>query len=179
MKKIIRMYGILALIASTIILLDQWTKGLVRDNLPFGAVWIPVSSLAPFFRIVHWENSGAAFGLFQGGGLIFAVMAVVVAIFIIVYYPQIPQEEKMMKIALAMQLGGALGNLIDRIRFGPVTDFISVGAFPVFNIADASITVGVGVLILALWLSERKEKQQKMPLTNFEDLNSETIDSET
>lgn len=179
MKKIIKVYGILVLIASTIILFDQWTKGLVRENLTYGDVWFPIRSLAPFFRIVHWENTGAAFGLFQGGGLIFAAMAVVVTIFIIVYYPQIPPEENLMKIALAMQLGGAIGNLIDRIRFGPVTDFIAVGAFPVFNIADASITVGVGVLILALWLSERKEKQQKMPLTNFEDLNSETIDSET
>ncbi len=179
MKKIIRIYGILALIASTIIILDQWTKGLVRDNLPFGAVWFPVSRLAPFVRIVHWENTGAAFGLFQGWGMLFAVMAVVVTVFIVVYYPQIPQEENLMRIALAMQLGGALGNLIDRIRFGPVTDFIAIGGFPVFNVADASITVGVGVLILALWLSERKEKQRLMSVTKFEDINSKTIDSET
>ena len=179
MKKIIRIYGILALIASTIIILDQWTKGLVRDNLPFGAVWFPVSRLAPFVRIVHWENTGAAFGLFQGWGVLFAVMAVVVTVFIVVYYPQIPQEENLMRIALAMQLGGALGNLIDRIRFGPVTDFIAIGGFPVFNVADASITVGVGVLILALWLSERKEKQRLMSVTKFEDINSKTIDSET
>ena len=64
-----------------------------------------------------------------------------------------------MRIALAMQMGGALGNLIDRIRFGPVTDFIAVGSFPVFNVADASITVGVGILLLFLWILERKEKQ--------------------
>lgn len=64
-----------------------------------------------------------------------------------------------MRIAIAMQLGGALGNLIDRIVFGPVTDFISVGNFAVFNIADSSITVGVGLLILALWLDEKNEKK--------------------
>jgi signal peptidase II len=63
-----------------------------------------------------------------------------------------------MRIALAMQMGGAIGNLIDRLRFGPVTDFIAVGAFPVFNIADASITVGVAILLLYLWILERKEK---------------------
>jgi signal peptidase II len=63
-----------------------------------------------------------------------------------------------MRIALAMQVGGALGNLIDRIRFGPVTDFIAVGTFPVFNVADASITVGVIILLIFLWWQERKEK---------------------
>jgi signal peptidase II len=65
-----------------------------------------------------------------------------------------------MRIAISMQMGGALGNLIDRLRFGPVTDFIAVGAFPVFNIADSSITVGVGILLLNLWLLERKEKAE-------------------
>jgi signal peptidase II len=67
-----------------------------------------------------------------------------------------------MRVAIAMQLGGALGNLIDRLVFGPVTDFISVGRFPVFNIADSSITVGVGLLLLALWLAERRERREKL-----------------
>jgi len=98
----------------------------------------------------------------------------------VIYYPQIPQDEKLMRIAMSMQLGGALGNLIDRVIFGPVTDFISVGTFPVFNIADASITVGVGILILGLWLSERREQgaerememeSEKMTLENSESEN--------
>ncbi len=62
-----------------------------------------------------------------------------------------------MRVALSMQFAGAIGNLVDRIFRGPVTDFISVGDFPVFNIADSSITVGVGLLLLTFWLSERKE----------------------
>jgi signal peptidase II len=62
---------------------------------------------------------------------------------------------------MAMQLGGALGNLIDRLVFGPVTDFISVGNFAVFNIADANITVGVSLLILALWLEEKQENKKE------------------
>lgn len=158
MKKIIKNYALLIAIAGVVILVDQVTKEIVRANIPFGAQWMPLEWLSPYFRFVHWENNGAAFGLFQQGGTLFAILAVVVAIFIAAYYPQIPQDEKLMRVSLAMQLGGALGNLIDRIVFGPVTDFISVGRFPVFNIADSSITIGVGLLILGLLLNERREK---------------------
>ncbi|MFU8827426.1 MAG: signal peptidase II [Brevefilum sp.] len=158
MKKPINTYGLLALVVGVVLTLDQVTKALVRANLPFGASWSPFSGFLSFIRIVHWQNTGAAFGMFQGGGLVFGVLAIIVSLFIILYYPKIPQEYLVMRIALAMQMGGALGNLIDRIQFGPVTDFIAVGAFPVFNIADASITVGVAILLVFLWVLERKEK---------------------
>jgi signal peptidase II len=157
LKKIIKTYGLLALVVSVVIVLDQITKYIVRINLPFGSSWTPIEAL-PFFRIVHWLNTGAAFGMFQGGGLIFGILAVIVTLIIVLYYPKIPREYVWMRIAISLQMGGALGNLIDRLRFGPVTDFIAVGTFPVFNIADASITVGVGILLLNLWLLERKEK---------------------
>lgn len=158
MKKNIKSYWLLALVVSVVILLDQITKYFIRMSLPFGASWTPFERLLPFFRIVHWQNTGAAFGMFQGGGLIFGILAVFVALIIVLYYPKIPREYVWMRIAIALQMGGAVGNLIDRIRFGPVTDFIAVGAFPVFNIADASITVGVGILLINLWVLERKEK---------------------
>lgn len=158
MKKFLKEYWLLFTVAGSVIILDQISKALVRAHIPFGGRWMPLEWLAPYFRFVYWHNTGAAFGLFQQGGLIFAILAVIVAIFIILYYPQVPQEEKLMRFALALQMGGALGNLIDRIHFGPVTDFISVGDFAVFNIADACITVGVGILILAIWLAERREK---------------------
>jgi len=157
LKKFFKEYWMLFTIAGTIIILDQVTKAIVRANIPFGGQWMPLEWLSPYFRFVHWQNTGAAFGLFQGGGLVFGILAVIVTAFIIIYYPQIPKEEKLMRVAISMQLGGAIGNLIDRIIFGPVTDFISVGSFPVFNIADSSITVGVGIMILALWLAERRE----------------------
>lgn len=159
MKKFIKEYWMLFTIAGIIIILDQVTKAVVRAYIPFGGRWMPLEWLAPYFRFVHWENTGAAFGLFQGGGIIFAILAVIVTAFIIIYYPQIPKDEKLMRVAISMQLGGAIGNLIDRIVFGPVTDFISVGSFPVFNIADSSITVGVGIMILGLWLAERRERK--------------------
>lgn len=162
MKKIINKYWILLLVAGVVILLDQTTKSIVRANLPFGVSWTPFEVI-PFFRFVHWENTGAAFGMFQGGGVVFAILAVIVSIIIIFYFPQIPEKYMIIRIAVAMQMGGAIGNLIDRIRFGPVLDFIAIGVFPVFNIADASITIGVAVLLLCLWVEERKQNEKSHP----------------
>lgn len=160
MRKIIKNYWILLLVSAVVIILDQITKSIVRANLPFGVSYTPIEAI-PFFRFVHWENTGAAFGMFQGGGTVFAILAVIVTIIIIVYYPQIPQQYLFMRIAVAMQMGGAIGNLIDRILFGPVLDFIAVSVFPVFNIADASITVGVAILLISLWVEERKQKETR------------------
>jgi signal peptidase II len=179
LKKIFKNYALLIAIASVIILVDQVTKAIVRANIPFGAQWMPLDWLSPYFRFVHWENNGAAFGLFQQGGTIFAVLAVVVAIFIAAYYPQIPQDEKLMRVSLAMQMGGALGNLIDRIVFGPVTDFISVGKFPVFNIADASITIGVGLLILGLLITEHREKLVQVENEDALDDSTDVIEDQS
>lgn len=178
MKKFIKEYWLLFTIAGVIIIFDQITKAVVRANIPFGGHWMPLEWLAPYFRFVYWQNTGAAFGLFQQGGLIFGSLAVIISIFIIIYYPQIPKEEKLMRVALAMQMGGALGNLIDRVRFGPVTDFISIGEFPVFNIADSSISVGIAILILALWLAERREKQNDSDSQNIFSEDAESIDKD-
>lgn len=153
-------------IAGSIIALDQITKAVIRNNIPFGGSWMPWEWLKQYFRFVHWENTGAAFGLFQGGGIVFAILAVFISVFIIYYYPQIPENEKLMRIAMSMQFAGAVGNLVDRVFRGPVTDFISVGNFPVFNVADSSITIGVGLLLLTFWLIERKEKREEISSTS-------------
>jgi signal peptidase II len=96
--------------------------------------------------------------MFQSYGIIFTALAILVSGAIIFYYPQVPREDWPLRIALGMQLGGAVGNLIDRLTRGFVTDWISVGKFPVFNIADSSISMGVVVLILGMWILERKQK---------------------
>jgi signal peptidase II len=166
LKKTLKEYWILLTVVPVILVVDQVTKAIVRANIPFGTVWMPWEWLRPVLKFVYWHNTGAAFGLFQNGGTIFGIMAVLVSIFIVVYYSQIPEDEKLMRVALAMQMAGALGNLIDRIAFGPVTDFISVSTFAVFNIADSSITVGTVLLILAVWIAERKEQKEKALRTN-------------
>jgi signal peptidase II len=149
-------------VAGTLVALDQWTKWLVRENIEFGGQWLPESLawLSPYARIVHWYNSGAAFGMFQNGNLIFTVLAFIVIGAIIYYFPLVENEDWTLKLAMGLQLAGAAGNLIDRLMMGKVTDFISVGVFPVFNVADASITVGVIVLLLGVWLKELKEKKK-------------------
>ena len=163
MKKYVSMYASLLGIAGIVVALDQWTKWWVRENILFATQWLPENMLwlAPYARFVHWENSGAAFGMFQNGAPVFTVLAFIVIGIILFYYPQIESEGWMFRLAMSLQLSGAVGNLISRLTHeGKVTDFISVGTFPVFNVADSAITVGTAVLILGVWLSERAAKQQ-------------------
>ncbi len=154
-------YMVLCLFAGGVIALDQWTKSIVRTRLQFGEIWTPYEWLEPYARIVHWKNTGAAFGMLPGFSDLFTILAIIVAIAILYYFPQIPRQDWLLRLALALQMGGAIGNLIDRVTIGSVTDFISIGSFPVFNVADASISTGVAVLVLGVWL---KERQQKAPL---------------
>jgi signal peptidase II len=164
----IKSYFLLVGIASVIIILDQITKSLVRANLAFGVSWSPWEWLMPYARIVHWSNTGASFGMFQGFGMVFTVLSLIVAAVIVYYYPRVPIEEWPLRIAMGMQLGGALGNLIDRVTRGEVTDFISVGNFAVFNIADASISVGVAVLLIGMWWKEKADSKKAALKTNNE-----------
>jgi signal peptidase II len=151
----------LFVISWAIVALDQWTKWLVRTNITLGDMWLPdsISWLMPYARLVNWSNTGTAFGLFQGLGGIFTVLALIVSGVIFYYYPRVPAEDWWLRLAMAFQLGGALGNLTDRVTRGQVTDFISVGKFPVWNVADASITIGVIILVVGVWLKEKNEKR--------------------
>jgi len=162
-KKLIQKYWQIIVIALVIVVLDQWTKGLVRANIPFGGTWLPESLvwLHPYARIVHWSNTGAAFGLFKDGSMVFTVLAFIVIGLILYYYPQVEKVDWPLRIAMSMQLGGAIGNLVDRLTIGHVTDFISIGKFAVFNVADASISVGAAILFIGIWIMEKNEKKNK------------------
>jgi signal peptidase II len=180
LKRILRDYGLLALVSLTIIVLDQCSKYWVRSQLEYGEAWAPWDWLLPYMRLIHAQNTGAAFGMLQGLNLVFATLAIVVSCVILYYFPRVPREDWLLRLALALQFGGAVGNLIDRITEGYVTDFISVGMFPVFNIADASISIGVALLILAMWLKEREQKSHDTPPSSeqAERQNPEEIRSE-
>ncbi len=176
MKDYLTLFGV----AGVIVAFDQWTKWLVRENIEFGTQWLPESWswLYPYARFVNWHNSGAAFGMFQNGNLVFTVLAFIVIGAIIYYYPHVEMEDWSLKLAMGLQLGGAAGNLIDRLMMGRVTDFISVGVFPVFNVADSSITIGVIVLLLGVWIKERKEKRKaagQLPPTGTMSVSSEQL----
>lgn len=163
MKNLIKRYWQIVLIAVVIIVLDQWTKSLVRANIPLGGTWLPESLqwLSPYARIVHWYNTGAAFGMFKDGSMVFTVLAFIVIGLILYYYPQVETADWSLRIAMSMQLGGAAGNLIDRLTIGHVTDFISIGNFAVFNVADASISIGAAILFLGIIIMERAERKKK------------------
>ena len=160
MRRTLQDYYFLGAIAGVIIILDQVTKMLVRTYLPINGIWAPWDWLLPYARLFRTQNTGVAFGMFQGGNLLFAILAVIISVAIIIYFPRVHKSDWTLRIALSMQLAGAVGNLIDRVFVGQVTDFISVGKFAVFNVADSSITVGVIILLIGVWLQERKAKNK-------------------
>lgn len=149
-----------------LVALDQWTKYLVIKNISFLGTWLPeqIAHYTSEFRIVHWRNSGAAFGMFSNGNIIFLILAVIASIFIITFYPMIEKGEWSFRFAMVLQLGGAVGNMLDRIKYGYVIDFISIRNFPVFNIADLCISLGVALLLGSVIFQEIKsQKTQDLP----------------
>lgn len=164
-KKVINQ-SIVFWVAGLVILIDQYTKYLVRANLAVGEQWMPIEGLAPYFRLIHIENNGAAFGIFQSGGTIFTVVAIIVSAVIIYYAMRLGEGQWLLRFVLGLQLGGAIGNLIDRLVNGPVTDFFNLLGFlntPIFNVADLSITTGVIVLVLLMWRESREAKAHPRP----------------
>lgn len=176
MNSTLKKYLLLAGIAGAIVALDQFTKSLVRNSLAVGETWMPWEWLAPFARVIHWQNDGVVFGLFQGVGDMFAVLTALVVVAIVYFYPRIPESEKPLRIALAMQAGGAIGNLVDRVTIGHVTDFVSLGNFPVFNMADSSITLGVVVLLIGLYFDERRRMNEEKKAAQAEQAEKETAE---
>ncbi len=142
--------------AGVVVIFDQLSKNIIENNLPANYSWAPVDSLANLFQFTHVQNTGAAFGLFSGGGSLFAIIAILVSAIIIFYNYSLPAGFFPLRMALGLQLGGALGNLIDRFRLGHVTDFLDFGPWYIFNFADASIVAGVLILGWLMWREERE-----------------------
>ena len=154
--------SILFIVTAFVLILDHATKLFIEGWLPLNASWSPNEDLAEYFQITHVSNSGAAFGIFPSGSAIFMVVAVVVAVAIVLYNQNMPANSHLYRVALGLQLGGALGNFIGRLRLdGRVTDFFDFGPVPVFNIADASIVVGVIMLALLMFRDQRREQREK------------------
>ncbi len=138
-------------IAAAVVALDQATKIGVRAWLDRGEAW-PERDW--FLNIVNVSNSGAAFGMLQGQTTFLIVTSFVGVAAIGLYYLYPPLDHGLLRAALALQLGGAAGNLIDRVRSGEVTDFVNFNFFPAFNVADASITIGVGGILIFFLLMD-------------------------
>ncbi|MCS6963798.1 signal peptidase II [Thermoflexus sp.] len=136
---------------------DQLSKAWVRENLALYESWAPIPALARYFTFTHVTNTGIAFGLFREWGSILVAVAVVVIAFLLLYTRQLATARWPIQLAMGLQLGGAFGNLIDRIRFGFVTDFLDFKFWPVFNLADSAIVVGMLLLLVLMGLEERAQ----------------------
>lgn len=149
--------GLLPLVIVPLIVgLDQLSKWIVRSSLDRGDVW----PTGWFVNFVHVTNNGAAFGMLQNSGPLLLVITVLGAAGIAVYFLNLKNHEPLLRVGLALMLGGAIGNLVDRIASGRVVDFIKVPNFPAFNVADSAITIGVVVLVWTMTFRDAKSKKQ-------------------
>lgn len=130
------------LTALGVLALDQATKHLVSSNMSLGES-IPAQG---WVRITYGVNTGAAFGLLQDHTFLLTVLSIFAIGFLVYFYRTQSQGHPLIRLALGLQLGGAFGNLIDRVRLGSVVDFIDVGPWPIFNIADSAVVTGVALL---------------------------------
>ena len=145
-------------IAVATFLLDRVTKMWVERSIPLNT---GIHVVDDYVRIVHTQNSGAAFGLLPERTTLLSMLSVVAVVAILYYYRQIASASPLVAATLGMQLGGAFGNLVDRVGQGYVVDFVDVGIpagprFWAFNVADSSIVLGILFVTVLLWIEERK-----------------------
>ena len=144
--------------AFIVVVIDQVSKFLVSTHLTLNESWYPFSFLKPIFALTYIHNTGAAFGLLQNQNLFFSIIAIIV-ISVIIYYVRTEQQlDPLIALALALQLGGATGNLIDRLRQGYVVDFLHLNFWAISNVAD--VCISSGVVLLAYYLIFRSPPTQ-------------------
>lgn len=152
-----RQWWLLGAIAALVFAADQVTKYLVRDHLQFGESWPSSDWLV---HISHVTNTGAAFGMLQNQTAFLIFTSVIGLGAIVLYFVYPPFHHPLLRVAFGMQLGGAIGNLSDRVRHGSVTDFIKFPHYPYFNVADSSIVVGVCILAWFLLFRDGERRQR-------------------
>ena len=156
-------FGFLAAVALPVAALDQLTKYLVMTSIP---LYHEVQVIPGFFQLTHARNPGGAFGFLAGQGLglrrllfVFATMGAVIFLFWL--FRRIPSTHKWLAAAVSLIIGGAMGNLADRIRFGEVVDFLDFFIkdlhWPAFNLADSAVSVGIGIFLVHLLFNRLPE----------------------
>lgn len=147
---------------AAVILLDQISKQLVVRSLQ----WYDIVPLVPHFNLVHMKNTGAAFSMMSDASpVLFVLLGVGVSIGILIWLRRHPRDQHLIAIALSLIMGGALGNVIDRVTRGHVVDFVDfyVGSwhFAAFNVADMAISCGAALLVIDMLLDLRREKSSR------------------
>ncbi|MBX3054798.1 MAG: signal peptidase II [Caldilineaceae bacterium] len=154
--------------AGVVIGLDRWTKELIRAAMPLYSSTTPIPALEGYLSFQHVNNYGAAFGIFQGGRIFFTLIAFAVSAGILYYAVRhLPVNEHFVRLLLGLEMGGAIGNVIDRLEQGFVTDFIVTGIpgvyyIPNWNVADSAVVGGViGLAIVILWQDIQAARREK------------------
>lgn len=157
-------YRLLLIVSALVLALDQGTKYLVARRFVLHESLTVVEN---FFHLTYVRNKGAAFGILADSAFrvpFFITVSILAAAGILWYLSRARAQQKWLQFALCLIFAGAVGNLIDRIRFGEVIDFLDVHWYqhhwPAFNVADSAISVGVGILLIDLWLEERRKKKE-------------------
>lgn len=155
-----RLFYIITLV---VIAIDQYTKWLIVKNME---LYEQITVIKNLFWITSHRNEGAAWGILQGQMIFFYIITVIVIAAIVYYLEKHAAHSKLLMIGLNLILGGAIGNFIDRIFRKGVVDFLDFDIFtynfPIFNIADSALVVGVGLVIIATFIEDKKEKQVKV-----------------
>ncbi|WP_026689976.1 signal peptidase II [Alteribacter aurantiacus] len=148
-------------IAIIVIIVDQFTKWLVVQNMELRQS-IPI--IENVFHLTSHRNAGAAFGMLQGQMWLFFIATIAVLIIVPYYIQKEGKNNPLFGITMGLVLGGAIGNFIDRLLFGEVVDFLDVYIgtynFPIFNVADSALVVGVGMLIIYVFKEEKKQEKK-------------------
>lgn len=144
--------GILTII---LVIIDQLSKYYIQSTMMLGES-IPVWE--DIFHITYILNPGAAFGMMANQTAFFVVLALAIVGAVIYFYPTIRRESRAMKIGIGLLLGGAIGNLIDRVQIGMVIDFFDFRIWPIFNIADIGIVCGAGIILAVSFLTRDKNE---------------------
>ncbi len=154
-------WKILTFTSLSVIFLDQLTKYIISRTMHLGQ---SIKVINPFFSITYIKNPNAAFGISIGPPVLMMILTSVATILLIVYFFRLREKGLLIYLGLAMIIGGAIGNLIDRIRMKQVIDFIEIGVrkfkWPVFNIADSFVTIGI-IAILWVWIFVKNKKENE------------------
>lgn len=156
-----RKWKILTFTSLSVIFLDQLTKYIISRTMYLGQ---SIKVINPFFSITYIKNPNAAFGISVGPPILIMILTSVATILLTVYFFRLREKGLLIYLGLAMIIGGAIGNLIDRLRMRQVIDFIEIGVrkfkWPVFNIADSFVTIGI-IAILWVWIFVKNKKENE------------------
>lgn len=166
-RKTARKWAVLLAIIGLTLAVDQVTKQIIMSQLMLGESVQPIPALAPLFQITYSENLGAAFGFLPQASDIFLVIAFIVVIAMLIFYPRVPDHLRVTRYAMGLVCGGALGNAFDRLQHGAVIDFIHYtipGVISnVSNLADHAIVIGVLLMLIESWRSEPAKRAEAPP----------------